>query len=268
LSPHFPILIRLSLCLFLSISLSLSVSLLHLYLYRCLHLCFSSLFSLLPLLQDWCWLCGREILSSASHYDSLTGCPGGQFAEAPAFAMWTILPCLRSPYLHLLTRIPSFLFLLLFLPVAAVATIVGGVSAIGLSPLLVVVKLCTKKCCQSSRNTKTVDVVMYTGVAVCGFFIGLYLCVLQLLWFPLSFIAYLLLLVFTLCQRLIPSSHPESSGGERVSQMCSFFCQVWHPDRQGYLNSFWCFPLSSFEYLTGSSIADTITTIYLNISMD
>lgn len=64
----------------------------------------------------------------SNHFDDIiNGCPGGQFIQPPAFAWWTIFPCLRWQIISYILRIPRYL---LMLPLGILAFCLGLVGAI------------------------------------------------------------------------------------------------------------------------------------------
>ena len=207
--------------------------------------------------QSWCWLCGRNITGITTHYDTVTGCPGGQFADAPEWALWTIFPCLRSTCLQYLTRIPYFVFLALFLPCLLLIAIFSFLVSI---PSLFLCFPCVycrsnddKSCCGLLYDSFLyVIAITVTGLI----FAVLYLF--QLIWLPLALLLSLVLYPSHLLSR-------RGQQGENQGQETRRFFTFIDHHRPSYTNTFWCFPLSCFEYFSGSSLKDFFMVMYLKI---
>jgi hypothetical protein len=81
----------------------------------------------------------------------------------------------------------------------------------------------------------------------------------QFLWLPLA-----LLLSLVLYPSYLLSRRGQSQLEEEGQETRRFFSFVDH-HRPGYTNTFWCFPLSCFEYFSGSSLKDFFMVMYLKI---
>lgn len=133
-----------------------------------------------------------------NHYeDIINGCPGGQFAEPAAFALWTVCPCLRSPVWGHILRLPFYLLLIAGLLGFLCCLMIGFVCIVAFLPFTGLYILI--KCCKSDSFSESKDTIMlpgFIGGALSG---GILLLVLTLIWLPVGVIITLIGFPVHLC---------------------------------------------------------------------
>jgi hypothetical protein len=182
---------------------------------------------------NWCWLCGR--LMGSDHFDDpINGCLGGQFAPPPPFALWTILPCLRSPYLAWLPRIPALLLVTIAL-VVALGSCLLGVVLCGLF-LPITLPLGALLSCVfdylSEREVETL--VMVPAFFICGLIGSIFCLLLELIWLPVPLALSIVLFPLFLFSRDSSVNDPDRA------PVWSYFACV-----DSELSPFWCYPVAT-----------------------
>ena len=165
-----------------------------------------------------------------------------------------------------LTRIPYFLFLLFFLPILFTTSTLSFVISIPLLISFFPFIFCYKRCCQSissyEKNCCAIiyDSFLYLIVIMNTCLILLTLYFIQFIWFPIAVILSLVVFPSYLLSRR--SRLDSWLSFQILSQRYFTFID---PDRVGYTNIYWCFPLSCFEYLIKTSLKDFILLVYLKL---
>lgn len=126
--------------------------------------------------------------------------------------------------------------------------------------------LCYKRCCRSISSyekkcyTIMKDSFLYLIVLLNAGLILLNLYLTEIIWLPFA----LLLSIIVYPSYLL-------SRRNRLDTWTSFFelsrryFTFIDPDRVGYTNIYWCFPLSCFEYLIKTSLKDFIMLVSLKL---
>jgi hypothetical protein len=165
------------------------------------------------------------------HFDNiLGGCAGGQFIDAPTFALWTIFPCLRWPIWFYLTRIPYFLFLFCLLIYTLALAIVSAIFACACLPLSVPFILLVKALSDSSVEA---EALLLPGVGFFGCVSGICLFVAEVVWLPFAMVMSLFLIPIQ-CIRGVRERDDREEG-----------LPYWKCCTSEELSPFWCYPLTS-----------------------
>jgi len=138
--------------------------------------------------ENWCWLCGRHLTDN--HYeDPINGCIGGQFVEPPAFALWTIIPCLRHPGWEYIFRLPLYMFMLLALIIGMGAGLIGFAVCVSFFPLTLAAAAVDYFYHDSFEDT--MFILGAPGLLTCFILAGIVACVVEIAWLPFGFVLFI-----------------------------------------------------------------------------
>lgn len=160
---------------------------------------------------DWCWLCGRSITSTRAHFDALNidGCPGAQFAAAPAFAAYS---CFGECYatavndnrmLRYLVNAPYILLYMLCvlatLLLFSAVIVVAGVVFLATTPVTVPLYLTTQHCSSLRdlqcvrQNSETIENALFFALPLAAVSVLVVLCTTLVLfaWLPFALAGFL-----------------------------------------------------------------------------
>jgi hypothetical protein len=168
----------------------------------------------------------------SNHFDdAINGCIGGQFAPPPPFALWTLLPCLRSPYIAWILRIPTLILVTMSVAVALGSLLLGVACSILFLPITLPLFGCLSAC--DLLNESGFETLLISpGYLVCGLIGSIFFLILELIWLPVPTILSIILFPFFLLTQ-------DSTDPDRPS-LCSYFsCMV-----EGEISPFWCYPVA------------------------
>lgn len=165
--------------------------------------------------------------------DAIGGCAGGQFAEAPPFALWTVFPCLRWTLWFYLSRIPVILFLFVLGMYALTLALISGVfscACLPLStPLYLILNLEYFDCSVGG------DFFAFPGMALFGLVSTICLMIIEILWLPFAFVISLILIP---CQCLTSGQNDDENS-----------MPYWKCCSECKLSPFWFFPFFCLQNL-------------------
>ena len=169
----------------------------------------------------------------SNHFDDpLNGCLGGQFVPPPPFALWTLFPWIRSPYVSWFTRIPALILITAALVVGLCSFLVGACCTLLFLPITGSLLGCLYLGDLLS-GVDPVTIVMFPGILVCGLIGSVCFLSLELLWLPVPIILSIFFFPSFLLTR--SSSEPDPPS------VCSYFyCLV-----EEEISPFWCYPVST-----------------------
>lgn len=175
----------------------------------------------------------------SNHFDDpINGCVGGQFIDPPPFALWTIIPFIRSRYFSIITRIPTYILLFLGILIGGISALIGVVLSFVFLPITfplgLLLHLDISPCRIDSSDKETL--LILPGVAFCAIIGSIFFLVLELLWLPVP-------LLFSTCLFPLFLYSRDSSDPDRPSVISYFKCLV---DEE--LSGFWCYPVQSIIY--------------------
>jgi hypothetical protein len=170
-----------------------------------------------------------------NHFDdAIGGCAGGQFADAPAFALWTVFPCLRWSLWFYLSRIPVIIFLFCLMVYGFVLGLISAAFACACLPLSApILGLMQLDCFDSDLGT---EFLTFPGIAFFGFVSSICLMIIEILWLPFAFVMSLILIPFQ-CLTGMPEDNDENS------------MPYWKCCSRCNFSPFWCFPIFSITNL-------------------
>jgi hypothetical protein len=163
-----------------------------------------------------------------NHYDDfINGCPGGQFAEPNAFALWTVCPCMRSPIWGHIIRIPFYLLVIAFCSPFLMVPLIGLAFSIAFLPLSLPFVL-FKRYKDGSYTNDAIIMPGIIGGAVAG---ALLLLVCSVLWIPVGLVTTLIGFPVHLCMNC------------DCAATCKFFFDICdEDDGTPPALSIWCLP--------------------------
>lgn len=166
-----------------------------------------------------------------NHFDDLlNGCPGGQFMQAPPFALYTIFPCLRWQICFYLLRIPFYLALLCAGLYMCVLGLISLAFCVACLPLSLLGFLLGYLCCDLECK---VEIFCIPGMLIFGFLCGISMLLLEMLWLPVALVLSLVLIPIELCSS---SREYDEDEGQMPYWKCCSNCRF---------SEFWCFPIMS-----------------------
>jgi hypothetical protein len=161
--------------------------------------------------------------------DAIGGCAGGQFVEAPAFALWTVFPCLRWSLWFYLSRIPVIIFLFCLMVYTFVLGAISGIFACICLPLSTLIYYFLVHCCDCDAEKSLLAI---PGMALFGLVSSVCLMILEILWLPFAFALSLILIPFE-CLTSRPENDDETA------------MPYWKCCSQCNFSPFWFFPIFS-----------------------
>jgi hypothetical protein len=173
------------------------------------------------------------------HFDNLvSGCAGGQFIEAPTFALWTIFPFLRWSIWFYLSRIPFLIFLLCMFVYALALGLVSAIFACACMPLLGPILLFSKYCLDADVEF---DFLLAPGAALFGCVSGICLLIAEIIWLPFA----LLMSLFLIPMQCLRGGPQRNENGENI-------LPYWKCCSSDQVSPFWCYPvISAFTAIQG-----------------
>jgi hypothetical protein len=108
--------------------------------------------------------------------------------------------------------------------------------------------------------------VLYLIAVIGTLLIFTFLYLFEILWLPFAALFSIILFPSQLISQTIQhhregGDQEQRSYGESTRRYFSFVDLT----RPGYANTFWCFPISCFEYFSGASLKDFFLVMYLKI---